>query len=419
MANYKELEFEWANIMTEIKQANAIGNGPYVLSLIERAKPIAKELVEHATSSEKKEQVKRAVDTMRALKAKYSGETVELSANGGTVKPQQPKPQQAKPQQGKPAANGKQEQEEGENQDIQYEFDIAGEKINVQSFFSSDATEEVTFQDVQGMEFEKALVEREFFLTEEEQEFAKRIGKKPKKFILLYGVPGTGKTFFAMAVANELKNRQGGDVPFFNVTGGQMKASKVGASEHNMQAIFAFCKQFKKCVLFIDEMDALLPDRKKENGDPTAAGTVTTFLQMVDGFASDANTLVIGAANCPYNMDGAVLSRVNVRIEIPLPSKEVIYGMLDAKLNGRFNILSPDVDLNSLAQRMADLRYSSRDIKNMINYYHDCLTDLYRTTHSSTCLINQEIVDKGFKKIVPTTKQSDLDRIKEFKEKGE
>ena len=295
--------------------------------------------------------------------------------------------------------------------------------VNVKEFLSNESNDPVTFDDVKGMEKEKELIRSEFFLDEEDRAFNEYLGKKAKTFILLYGVPGTGKTFFAKAISEELKRYSGSETPFFSVVGSQLSDCKVGATEKNIQAVFEFCKQFEHCVLFIDEFDTIAPDRKQANGDPTAASRVTVLLQMMDGFSSSKGTLVIAATNCPYNLDGAVLSRANTRIEIPLPDYEVIYSVLYSKIG---NKLASDVDLAMLAARLEERGYSNRDIKNFIGNMVDSLSKERRLSKArgenksfdQFCFTN-EMIEKAFAEIVPTTKQSDMDRIKEFKEKGE
>ena len=295
--------------------------------------------------------------------------------------------------------------------------------VNVKDFLSQESNDPVTFDDVKGMEREKALIKREFFLSAEQRAFNEHIGKKPKTFILLYGVPGTGKTFFAKAISEELKNSSGSNVPFFSVVGSQLSDCKVGATERNIQAVFEFCKQFEHCVLFIDEFDTVVPDRKQANGDPTAAQRVTTLLQMMDGFNSSKGTLVIAATNCPYNLDGAVLSRANTRIEIPLPSYEVIYAVLKSKIGKK---VASNVDLSVMAKRLEQGGYSNRDIKNFIGNMIDSLSDEYSMSLDrgekrgfDDFSYTNEIFEKAFKEIVPTTKQSDILRIKEFNDRGE
>ena len=96
-----------------------------------------------------------------------------------------------------------------------------------------------------------------------------------------------------------MKNRATGDkeIPFFAVVGSQLKGSLYGETGKNIQALFEFCKQFERCVLFLDEFDELAPSRS--GGDASARQTaqlcVPVLLQMMDGFSSGDGTLVIAA----------------------------------------------------------------------------------------------------------------------------
>ena len=351
--------------------------------------------------------VKNLRELLQDVKSREGEPAMVTSSQGANAQPNKAKPQ------GAPGAQAA--SEDGIN------YTVNG--VNVKDFLSNEANDPVTFDDVKGMEKEKALIKREFFLTEEQREFNKKIGKKPKTFILLYGVPGTGKTFFAKAISEELKSNLGADVPFFSVIGSQLSDCKVGATEKNIQAVFEFCKQFEQCVLFIDEFDTVAPDRKMANGDPTAGSRVTVLLQMMDGFASAKGTLVIAATNCPYNLDGAVLSRANTRIEIPLPSYEVVYAVLKSKIGDK---LADDVDLAGLASRLERGGYSNRDIKNFIGNMIDSLSDEFARTQAmgqmkdfSEYRYTAAMVEKAFSEIVPTTKQSDIQRIEQFKSIGE
>lgn len=418
MANSSNLEVQFLSLKREIERYAAFGDDERTMQLVKKAMPLCEKIYD-GTSDPQKKQVMRD----NALKLKNIYETCRARSGGeneltiGQPERREPKcvPASKSKNADKPTGAPKpKEKEDGESESI-----ING--VNVEEFLVKDSNETVTFADVVGMEEEKKLIEREFFLTDEERAFNEFLGKKPKTFILLYGVPGTGKTFFAKAISQELKNRSAGDVPFFSVVGSQLSDSKVGATEKNIQAVFEFCKQFEHCVLFIDEFDTLAPDRKQASGDPTANSRVTVLLQMMDGFASAKGTLVIAATNCPYNLDGAILSRANTRIEVPLPDHEVICGVLRAKIGAN---IADDVDISSVASRLQG--YSNRDIKNFTETLKDMLADEFRLARKEgdvrpfsdfkyTC----GMIEKTLEKVVPTTKQSDIDRIARFKALGE
>ena len=295
--------------------------------------------------------------------------------------------------------------------------------IDVKPFLTSKANKPITFADVVGMEKEKELIRDEFFLDDDDRAYNEHLGIEPKKHILLYGVPGTGKTFFAKAVAGELERYCGTNIPFFSVVGTQLFDSKVGASEKNVLAIFEFCKQFEHCVLYIDEFDAIARDRKKNIGDPTLETRVTTLLQVMDGFSSATGILVIAATNCPYHLDGGILSRADALIEIPLPSKEVLCGIMQAEIGDK---LSSDVDLSALAARLEQLRYSNRDLQHFIGYIKSLMSKERRLCKArgeskeyGRFLCTNEKIEQALEACRSTTKQSDLDRIRAFNDNGD
>ena len=420
MAYSSNLEVSFVALRKDIERYIGAGEYAHTKTLIEKAMTLCTKIFETTPDPEKK-QIMR--DNAIKLKQMYEeckrrlGEWDELTydtpaATGADRKPVVSRATSRN-------ADKKTANQDNSEDNIQYVF----RGINVQDFLCVDANEIVSFDDVKGMEKEKALIQREFFLSEKQRAFNAQIGKKPKTFMLLYGVPGTGKTFFAKAISEELKRHSDENIHFFSVVGSQLSDSKVGATEKNIQAIFEFCGQFERCVLFIDEFDSLAPDRKQATGDPTAVSRVTTLLQMMDGFSSSLGTLLITSTNCPYNLDGAVLSRANVRIEIPLPTQEVIYSVLHSKISNR---LAPDVDLSGLATRLESLQYSNRDIKNFIGNLQDSLSAAFQNSEMRGELqdpdlycYTKEMIENAFKEIHPTVKQSDIMRIEQFKLMGE
>lgn len=415
MAVTSKNELRFLELKKEIERYATVGDYEYTMKLIEQAMPLCGEISGETHDPEKKKVMQENAVKFKKMyavcKAKLGGEEISYSFPGEEQFRREKRPEDASPKETKPAQDGK----KGEG----IEYVMYG--VDVRPFLTEEASDVVTFADVVGMEEEKQLIAREFFLTDEQRAFNEHLGKKSKTFILLYGVPGTGKTFFAKAISQELKDRLGGSVPFFSVVGSQLSDSKVGATERNIQAVFAFCKQFEHCVLFIDEFDTLAPDRKQASGDPTAASRVTVLLQMIDGFSSAKGTLVIAATNCPYNLDGAILSRANTRIEIPLPIPEVIFTILQSKIGPT---LAPDVDLKELSTRLTG--YSNRDVRNFIAALQDLLSDEFGRRRKEgdgrafeEFCYTREMVESALEKIKPTTKQSDLDRIAKFKKNND
>lgn len=418
MASKDELELE--SLKKEIENSYQLKEYENVVSLIEKAIPLCKKLYNSTLDVQRKKIMVDNANLWKRVRQQCLDklDKTTLTVDSSSVKKVETKKENKKPTSPTKKDNDQKKQNE-KTSDGDVEYMING--VDVKPFIITDANDVVTFNDVIGMEKEKEIISNEFFLSDEEREFNRYLNKKEKTFILLYGVPGTGKTFFAKAISQELKNKLGEDVPFFSVVGSQLSDCKVGQSEKNIQAIFEFCKQFERCVLFIDEFDSLAPDRKIATGDPTAQSRVTTLIQMMDGFSSSKGTLLIAATNCPYNLDGAVLSRANVRIEIPLPNYEVIYLTLKKKIGDK---CAENVDLSALAVKLDG--YSNRDIKNFIEDLNGCLFNEFKKERSlgnsqpiENFKFTNEMIMSTLKTIQPTTKASDLKRIEKFKNAGE
>lgn len=414
MMSFGNLEHQFADLNSQIKTAYSIGDYQKTMNLIGKARDLCKRLFEEATDPSKKELWKK---NFAGLKRIYDSCAEQLEKRGET-------PEKPQPQQKKPAAKSEGPARMAPDNDAKplkgYDtpnFQING--IDVQQFLSSEAAEDVDFDGVVGMENEKKIIKNEFFISDEERKFKEHLGIKNKNFILLYGVPGTGKTYFATAISNEFKKRSGeNSVPFFNIKSGTIVDSKVGQSEKNIAAVFEFAKQYERCVLFFDEFDALVPDRNSDTGNPVAKTNVTTFLQMIDGFNSGKGTLVIAATNFPDALDGAILSRANEKIDIPLPSVEVLRGMVKQKVG---KLLSDDVDLDILASRLEG--YSSRDVKMFTEKLKGYVFEEYQSKKHGDDFneykITNDMINTAISQIRPSTKKSDLLRIQKYKTIGE
>lgn len=412
MMSFNNLEHSFADLYAEIKSSYNFGNYQKTMQLCEKGTELCKRLYEEATDPAKKELWKK---NFMGLKQFYSNCKEILSSRGELPLEDTSQKQTRSKSEGvarlAPENNAKPMKE--------YQtpnYTING--IDVQQFLSSEASEDVDFDNVIGMENEKKIIRNEFFLSDEEKKFKEHLGIKNKNFILLYGVPGTGKTYFATAISNELKKHSDDNVCFFNIKSGSIVDSKVGQSEKNIAAVFDFAKQFDRCVLFFDEFDALVPDRNQDTGNPVSKTNVTTFLQMIDGFNSGKGILVIAATNFPDSLDGAILSRANEKIDIPLPTVEVLYGMLDQKIG---KLIIDDVDLYQTALRL--IGYSSRDVKMFCEKLKSILFEQYQSRiygeDFSQYKITNEIINDAISQIRPSTKKSDLMRIERYKSLGE
>jgi transitional endoplasmic reticulum ATPase len=137
--------------------------------------------------------------------------------------------------------------------------------------------------------------------------------------VLLYGPPGTGKTRLAKAVSNEV------DAAFYAISGAEIFEKNYGESEENLRSLFDQAAENKPAVIFIDELEALIPSRENLSGVNQVEKRVVTQLKtLMDGFSSEDELLVLGATNHPDELDKAFLrpGRFDRKVEIGVPDSQ-------------------------------------------------------------------------------------------------
>jgi transitional endoplasmic reticulum ATPase len=187
----------------------------------------------------------------------------------------------------------------------------------------------------------------------------RRLGIRPAKGFLLFGPPGTGKTLLAKAVAKEA------EANFISMKSSDLLSKWYGESEQQIARMFARARAVAPCVIFIDEIDSLVPARGSGQGEPAVTGrVVNTILAEMDGLEELQSVVVIGATNRPTLVDPALLR--------PGRFDELVYvGTPDAK--GREHILgihtrnmplAKDVDLAKIAGQTE--RFTGADLEDVV-----------------------------------------------------
>ncbi|CAO3675126.1 unnamed protein product [Umbelopsis vinacea] len=153
-----------------------------------------------------------------------------------------------------------------------------------------------------------------------------KLGINPPRGVLVYGPPGVGKTTLCCALGAEL------GINFMLVEGSQVRSKVVGESEKNVAKMFAQARANSPCILFIDQIDALVPKRgTSSSSENTSDRIVTGFLTELDGFFTksspgdpSSDVLIIAATNRPQVIDPAILrpGRIDEHIHLPAPGKE-------------------------------------------------------------------------------------------------
>jgi len=184
-----------------------------------------------------------------------------------------------------------------------------------------------------------------------------RVGVEPPKAVLLIGLPGTGKTLLAKAVANRTS------ATFIRVVGSELVQKYIGEGARMVRELFALAKEKAPSLLFIDELDAVAARRVEDGstGEREVQRTMMQLLAEIDGFNPRGDVRIIGATNRPDILDPALLrpGRFDRIIEIPIPDREArkeIFVILTSKMK-----LGKSVDLDNLAAHTENA--SGADIK--------------------------------------------------------
>ncbi|HLJ57470.1 MAG TPA: ATP-binding protein [Chthonomonadaceae bacterium] len=199
---------------------------------------------------------------------------------------------------------------------------------------------------------------RQMQLMLEQPDLARDLGVQAPTGILLKGPPGTGKTTIARVLAHEARCN------FYAITPADVNQMYVGESEKRVRDLFAKARANPPCIIFVDEIDALLPHR--QGGVAIHSDKVVNqFLQEMDGLTSNSRVFIVGATNRPDMLDPAVRrgGRLSREIEIPIPDLDARIDLF--RLCTRRATLAPDVQLEELA-RMTN-GYSGADIKAAVN----------------------------------------------------
>lgn len=202
----------------------------------------------------------------------------------------------------------------------------------------------VSWDEVGGLEEVKETMKEIVELPLRNPDAFRRVGIDVPRGILLYGPPGTGKTMMAKAVANE------SEANFLTAKGSDLLSKWYGESEQRIARIFDKARQVAPAVIFLDELDALAPQRGAGAGEPHATERIVNqLLSEMDGLEELRGVVVIAASNRPDIIDSALLrpGRFDELIHVPVPSEEGRIKIFEVHTEDMS--LDPGVDIERLA----------------------------------------------------------------------
>lgn len=237
----------------------------------------------------------------------------------------------------------------------------------------------VTFTDVAGVDEAKEELQEIIDFLRQPQKYTALGGRIPKG-VLLVGLPGTGKTLLARAVAGEAS------VPFFSLSGSDFVEMFVGVGAARVRDLFKQAQDKAPAIIFIDELDAVGKARgiNPMHQNDEREQTLNQLLAEMDGFDPRKGVIVLAATNRPEILDAALLRAGRFDRQVVVDRPDVQGRLQILRLHAKTILLADDIDLDAIAARTPGMVGS--DLANVINE-----AALLAARHSKTVVTMDEL----------------------------
>ncbi|CAG2178838.1 unnamed protein product, partial [Oppiella nova] len=268
------------------------------------------------------------------------------------------------------------------------------------------ALEPINWSDVAGLEFAKNKIQEIAVLPLLRPDLFRGL-RKPPKGIVLFGPPGTGKTFLGRCIASQTKST------FFSITVSALNSKWIGEGEKTIRAMFAVARARQPSVIFIDEIDSLLKTRCDSEHE-SSRRMKTEFLAQFEGVGtvSDEKLLIIGATNRPQELDDAARRRLSAKLYIRLPDASARKQIIENCIKTEKHCLSEE-QMQSLADQTDG--YSCADMRDLCresamepmrdSIIMSNITDI--SVHEIRSITSEDFV-KNLSYVKPTVRKEDI-----------
>jgi transitional endoplasmic reticulum ATPase len=266
----------------------------------------------------------------------------------------------------------------------------------------------VSWGDVGGLAGTQEKLEEMVEWPQKYPERFERMGIEVPEGILLYGLPGTGKTLLAKAVANESNSN------FISIKGPEIFNKFVGESEEAVREVFQKARQVAPCIVFIDEIDSIATRRGSRSDSGVGDRVVNQLLTELDGIESLEGVTVIAATNRPDLIDPAILrpGRIDRSIEVEVPNEEARKKILEVHTNN-MPLNEKELSIKDLARKTDG--YVGSDIEALVR--EAGMIALRRDPDTEK--VTMEDFEEALDQVKPTATDENVEHYKRMMQKME